>query len=102
MIDTLNDDIALDSGGGPLPKPDPFSKQSSYEISPDCELSIEWDKTTEEVILQVIMPSDAYLAIAFGSSLDKCDMILFESKMDDPTTTDCNYEDGIVDYKDWQ
>ena len=48
-----------------------------------------------------MMPSDAYLAIAFGSSLDNCDMILFQSKMEDPTTLDCNYEDGIVDYKDW-
>jgi len=29
------------------------------------------------------MPTDAYLAVGFGGSIDKCDMILFQSDKDD-------------------
>ena len=31
-------------------------------------MQIEWDKTSDEVIFQVLMPADAYLALAFGVS----------------------------------
>lgn len=54
------------------------------------------------MIFKVQMPSDSYLALAFGASLDKCDMVLFQSDMISPTMSDCFYEEGNLNYVDFQ
>ena len=81
MTDTK---LASDEGSGGVNKPKPFSDKSSYDIDMDTYLTISWDKVSEEVLFQVEMPADSYLAIAFGRSLEKCDMILFQSDMETP------------------
>ena len=80
-----------------------MSMESSYAIDMDCYLTIGWDTATEEVLFQVEMPADAYLALAFGGSdLAKCDMLLFQSHIDGPELKDCYYEEGNDDFIDAQ
>ena len=39
------------------------------------------------------MPTDAYLALAFGGgNTEHCDMLLFQSDMASPSASDCYYE----------
>ena len=52
-------------------------------------MTISWDSLSEEIIFEVILPSDAYLAIAFGSDRSDRDMIVFDSDIDKPDFKDC-------------
>ena len=68
----------------------------------DFYLTFGWDKTSEEIFVEVEIPAGAYLAVAFGQSLEKCDMILFQAMIDAPLMSDCSYEEGVVEYLDQQ
>ena len=73
-----------DSNDGEVTKPKPFSKEQEYQITSDCKFTVGWDQELEEILFEVEMPSDAYLAVAFGENQDR-DMILFNSAMQKPT-----------------
>ena len=38
------------------------------------------------------MPSNSYLAFAFGSQLEHCDMLVFEAHADEAQVSDCHYD----------
>lgn len=46
------------------------------------------------------MPADATLALAFGKSLKRCDMVVFESDISSPKMTDCFFEKDDLEHVD--
>jgi len=44
------------------------------------------------------MPTDAYLALAFGANQEDCDMVVFQSEMKNPRVIDGYYhKESIID-----
>ena len=85
---------------GYVKKPKPFTKQANYEIGEDMNMSISWDSDLDEIIFQVEMPNDAYLAVAFGSNFLNCDMLLFLSEKNKERIQDCFLEGDDPDFID--
>ena len=48
------------------------------------------------------MPVDAHLVFGFGSRLEACDMLLFQSSMQESKITDCYYDSKREEYVDTQ
>jgi len=84
MTDSETDPSAYVPEEGGVKKPSPFSKNAVFTIDDDFIVNISWEPATEEIIFQVEMPTDAYLAFAFGASMEECDMILFQSDLHNP------------------
>ena len=97
----MTDTAVTPSNDGGVNKPKPFSKEANYEIDEDFTMKIRWEKATEEIVFQVEMPVNSYLAVAFGSNLDQCDMIVFTTdEAKGPAMEDCFYEMDNPEYID--
>lgn len=81
-------------------KPKPFTKHANYEIGEAIQMQISWDTDLDEIIFQVEMPNDAYLAVAFGSNLENCDMLLFQSEKNKERIQDCFLEGDDPEFLD--
>ena len=64
-------------------------------------MRVSWEKDRDEILFQVEMPVDSYLAIAFGTNLEACDMILFTTdEKRGPDMKDCFYEQDNPEFVD--
>ena len=75
--ESLQDDANDTDSSSGVKKPIPVSNQVLFEIDTDIMLEVSWDKDTETVSFVAEMPTNAYLALAFGSKLENCDMLVF-------------------------
>lgn len=101
----------LDEAGASFPdgngvqKPNPFSKKVTFTIEDDFLVTMGWDTDAEELDFRVEMPTNAQLSLVFGANLEKpCDMISFNSALDNPKVVDCKYENEIISQdisQDW-
>ena len=80
-----------ESGG--VNKPNPFSKETSFQLMDDIMATMAWDKHEDELIFKVEMPTDTQLSFIFGAdTTKKCDMVIFDSSMGNPHVNDCTYD----------
>ena len=84
MDDQLDETQSTEVEVSSVNKPNPYSKQSSYVLDDQIYVDVWWEPENDEVTFKVEMPSDSYLAFAFGKYLDNCDMLVFEAHQDDP------------------
>ena len=81
-----------ETSSGGVRKPKYTTYEHTYNIHDDAKLTVTQDLEAEEVILRVEMYVNAYLALAFGSSLDRCDMVLLNSDEENPWLSDWHLE----------
>ena len=86
--------------GSGVNKPTSFQEHAIYELDPEIELAVSWDKDAEEITFRTIMPTDSYLAIIFGTERHKSDMIVWEAREDKSSVVDGTLNIERSSYKD--
>ena len=66
-------------------KPKYKTEKHVYDIDEGMSLTVMQDILAEEIVIQVEIPVNSYFAFGFGSSLDRCDMILINSDEENPS-----------------
>lgn len=81
-------------------KPIPLNKEVVYELDEEIFAAISWDKETEQVEVKVEMPTDGYLAFAFGSHTKASDLVIFKSYLEQPIVDDCFLDENLSSFVD--
>ena len=82
------------------PKPNPFVDKALFSIDDGIDVSISWDKVYDELVFEVEMPSDAYLAFGFGAQMEECDMLVFSTELGgEDKATDCYFSQETGEYQ---